>query len=74
MLIVGGAVAIAAGVYGSIHDPTGQQTISLFFSNTLSFKAWATSMVLLLALFQLWSALRMWGKGPLAPANAFVVG
>jgi hypothetical protein len=61
-LVVGGAVAIAAGVYGSVHDPTGQQTVSLFFSNTLSFKAWATTVVLLLALFQLWSALRMWGK------------
>lgn len=61
-LVAGGAVAIAAGAYGSVHDPTGQQTISLFFSNTLSFKAWATTVVLLLALFQLWSALRMWGK------------
>lgn len=61
-LLVGGAVSIAAGVYGSVHDPSGQQTISLFFSNTLSFKAWATTGVLLFALFQLWSALRMWGK------------
>jgi hypothetical protein len=61
-LTVGGAVAIAAGVYGSVHDPSGQQTVSLFFSNTLSFKAWATTIVVALALFQLWSALRMWGK------------
>lgn len=61
-LLVGGSVAVAAGVYGSIHDPAGQQTISLFFSNTLSFKAWTTTLILVLALYQLWSALRMWGK------------
>jgi len=61
-LILGGTVPVAVGVYGSVHDPTGQQTISLFFSNTLSFKAWATTVVLALALFQFWSALRMWGK------------
>ncbi len=61
-LILGGAVAIAVGVYGSVHDPAGQQTISLFFSNTLSFKAWTTTLIVLLALGQLYSALRMWGK------------
>lgn len=55
-------MAVAAGVYGSVHDPAGQQTISLFFSNTLSFKAWTTTLILLLASFQLYSALRMWGK------------
>lgn len=61
-LLIGGAVALAVGVYGSVHDPTGQQTISLFFSNTLSFKAWTTTLVVVLASYQLWSSLRMWGK------------
>ena len=61
-LLLGGAVAVAAGVYGSVHDPAGQQTISLFFSNTLSFKAWTTTVIVMLALYQLYSALRMWGK------------
>ncbi|HSJ82786.1 MAG TPA: DUF6529 family protein [Acidimicrobiia bacterium] len=61
-LLLGGGVAVAVGVYGSVHDPAGQQTISLFFSNTLSFKAWTTTAILLLALIQLFSALRMWGK------------
>jgi hypothetical protein len=61
-LLAGGAVAVAAGVYGSIHDPAGQQTISLFFANTLSFKAWTTTLILVFALYQLYSALRMWGK------------
>lgn len=61
-LLLGGAVAIAAGVYGSVHDPTGQQTISLFFSNTLSFKSWLTTLILVFVGFQLYTALRMWGK------------
>lgn len=38
------------------------KTISLFFSNTLSFKAWTTTLILVLALYQVWSSLRMWGK------------
>jgi hypothetical protein len=63
-LLVGAMVSVAAGVYGSVHDPTGQQTVSLFFSNTLSFKAWTTTLIALLAGFQLYSALRMWGKIP----------
>jgi hypothetical protein len=63
-LLLGGAMAVAVGVYGSVHDPAGQQTISLFFSNTLSFKAWMTTVILLLAFGQLYSALRMWGKVP----------
>ena len=61
-LLLGGAVAIAVGVYGSVHDPAGQQTISLFFSNTLSFKAWTTTLILFFAFGQVYSALRMWGK------------
>lgn len=61
-LLLGSVVAVSAGVYGSVHDPTGQQTISLFFSNTLSFKAWTTTLILLFALFQLYTALRMWGR------------
>jgi hypothetical protein len=61
-LLIGSAVAVGAGVYGSVHDPAGQQTISLFFSNTLSFKTWTTTLILLLAVFQLYSALRIWGK------------
>ena len=61
-LAIGAGVSVAAGAYGSVHDPTGEQTISLFFSNTLSFKAWLTTLIAALALFQLWSALRMWDK------------
>ena len=57
----GAAVSVGAGVYGQLHDPTGQQTISLFFSSTLAFKSWVTTGVLALAMFQLFTALRMFG-------------
>lgn len=58
----GAAVSVAVGVYGQVHDPTGSQTISLFFSSTLAFKSWVTTGVVLLALFQAFTAMRMFGK------------
>lgn len=50
------------GVYGRVHDPAREQTISLFFSGTLNLKAWVTTLILVLALFQVASALRIYGK------------
>jgi hypothetical protein len=63
-LVVGAAIAVAAGAYGRIHDPTGAQTITLFFSDTLAFKAWTATLVAGLAVFQVLSALRMYGRLP----------
>jgi hypothetical protein len=60
--LVGAAVAVAVGVYGRLHDPVGQQTITGFFGSTLSFKAWMATVVLLFALVQVTTALRMWDK------------
>lgn len=60
--LLGAAVSVALGVYGQIHDPAGQQTITAWFGSTLSFKAWMASVVLFFALIQLITALRMWGK------------
>jgi hypothetical protein len=62
--LVGAAVAVAVGVYANEHDPTGQSILSngLFFSSTLNMKAWLATIVLALVLFQLLSALRIYGK------------
>jgi hypothetical protein len=60
--LIGAAVAVALGVYGSVHDPTGEALFTLFFSATLNMKAWLASVVLLLALFQIFSAARLYGK------------
>lgn len=58
----GAGISILLGAYGRIHDPAGQQTISGFFGTTLAFKAWMASLVLFLALVQLITALRIWGR------------
>ena len=63
-LAVGAAVAIAIGTYGRVHDPAGRNTITLFFKDTLSFKAWMTTIALAFAIFQLVSAVRIYGRFP----------
>ena len=65
--LVGAAVAVSLGVYGSVHDPTGEATIALFFSSTLSLKAWFTTVAVLLAVVQVYTATRMYGKTSLPP-------
>ena len=42
--------------------PTGEALFTLFFTATLNMKAWLATVVLLLALFQLGSAARLYGK------------
>lgn len=61
---LGAAVSVLLGVYGRFHDPAGQQTVSGFFGSTLAFKAWMATLVLVLALVQVITALRIWGKIP----------
>lgn len=60
----GAAVAVGLGVYGRVHDPAGQETVSLFFKDTLAFKSWSTTAALVLAVFQLVSAARIYGRFP----------
>ena len=45
-LVVGGAVSLALGVYSNVHDPTGEQPYTLFFTGTIQLKVWfATAAV-----------------------------
>jgi Family of unknown function (DUF6529) len=85
--IAGGAVALALGTYGNVHEPTGDSIATFGFPAVLPMKAWFATAVLTLALAQLVSALALWGRLPavrrapgwLAPAHrwcgtaAFVV-
>jgi Family of unknown function (DUF6529) len=68
--LVGAAVAIGLGVYGNEHTPSGESILDdgLFFSATLSMKAWFATMALGLAFFQVLSALRMYGRIGTGPA------
>lgn len=59
---IGAAIAVALGAYGAAHDPTGEGLFTLFFSGTINLKVWFATVAILLALFQLASALRLYGK------------
>jgi hypothetical protein len=68
--LIGAAVAVALGVYGNEHAPTGDSILGdgLFFSATLNMKAWLATAALGLGLFQVASALRIYGKIGSGPA------
>lgn len=61
-LLGGAAVALALGVYGRVHDPTGRALVDLFFSSSISLKVWFATAAFALALFQLASGEKMFGK------------
>ncbi|MGH3794647.1 MAG: DUF6529 family protein [Pseudonocardiaceae bacterium] len=63
-VLVGSAVAVALGVYGQLHEPTGIAVNIAGFSGTRSVKTWLTTVVVLLALVQLATALAMRGRQP----------
>jgi hypothetical protein len=62
--LVGAATSLAIGLYASEHDPTGKSILGdgLFFTATLNMKAWLATVAAILALFQLYSALRFYEK------------
>ena len=62
LLLAGAAVSIALGVYGKVHDPTGEQPYTLFFSDTINLKVWFATIAVAFALVQLLTALRIYGK------------
>ncbi|MBG0825610.1 hypothetical protein HS048_33535 [Planomonospora sp. ID91781] len=61
-LVVGGLVAVALGVYGRAHTPTGFAVGPAGFSGPLAMKSWLTTGAFLLAGVQVFSALVMWGR------------
>jgi uncharacterized protein DUF6529 len=74
-LLIGAGVAVAVGAYAREHDPTGQSILGdgLFFSATLNMKAWLATAALGLGLFQLFSALWIYGKLPISqPAPSWL--
>jgi hypothetical protein len=60
--LLGGLVALTLGIYGNVHDPTGDNLFTLFFTATINMKAWLASVAMAFGLFQLYSALRMFRK------------
>jgi len=70
--LAGALVAVAAGVYGRLHDPASETTIKWFFTSTLHLKAWFATVALLLAVLQLLGGLWMFGKLPFGAAPSWV--
>lgn len=64
LVAIGGAVALAAGAYASIHDPTYQGITTFGFRAVLPMKAWFTTAAAAFAIIQIVTALQMWGRLP----------
>jgi hypothetical protein len=60
----GGAVSLAIGTYGRVHQATGGKISTFGFPTLVSMKVWLATAVFVLALAQLTSALAMWGRLP----------
>jgi hypothetical protein len=71
---VGAVVAVSLGIYGNVHDPASDLTITLGFHDTITMKVWLATGAALLAVVQLLSALWMYGKLPLGDAPEWLGG
>ena len=63
---MGAVVALALGLYGRAHDPQTDLAITLGFADTITMKVWLASVSVLFALFQVFTALWMYGRLPLS--------
>jgi hypothetical protein len=62
VLLVGGAISLALGVYGKVHDPTHEQPYTWFFSSTIQLKVWFATAALVLAVVQVLLGMRLYDK------------
>jgi hypothetical protein len=71
-LAAGAAVSVALGTYGRLHSPTGIAVSVAGFSGPQPVKAWLATVASLFALFQLLSALVMYGAIPAVTAPGWL--
>ncbi len=69
---LGALVALSLGIYGNVHEPASDLSLTLGFADTITMKVWLASLAVLLAVVQLGSALWMYGRLPLAAAPAWL--
>jgi hypothetical protein len=65
---IGALVALTLGIYGNVHQPATDLSITLGFKDTITMKVWLASLAVFFALVQLGSALWLYGKLPLGAA------
>jgi hypothetical protein len=58
----GALVSVALGVYSRVHDPTHHALFTLVFTATINLKVWFATIAATLALVQVLSAARLYGK------------
>ena len=61
-LVVGALTSLALGFYGREHEPTFESVMTLGFPTQIEMKVWLASTCGVLALVQLVTALRIYGK------------
>jgi hypothetical protein len=69
---IGALVALTLGIYGNVHDPASDLAITLGFKDTITMKVWLATVAIVFALFQLFSALWMYGRLPLRDAPSWI--
>jgi len=70
--LTGGLVALALGVYGRLHGPTGIALNLAGFSSPGYVKTWLATVATVFAIVQLVSALVMYGKVPRVSAPSWI--
>ena len=70
--LAGALVALTLGIYSTVHEPASDLAITLGFQDTITMKVWLASVAVLFALFQVLSALWMYGRLPLRRAPGWL--
>jgi Family of unknown function (DUF6529) len=69
---LGGAVALTLGIYGNAHNAASDLSITLGFTSTFTMKVWLSTIAIAFAVFQVFSALWIYGRLPLGAAPAWL--
>ena len=70
---MGAVVALALGLYGRAHDPQTDLAITLGFADTITMTVWLASIAILFALFQIFSALWLYGRLPISSRPSWLI-
>jgi hypothetical protein len=70
--LIGGLVAVALGIYGRLHSPTGVVVNIAGFTSAGYVKSWLATIATVFAIVQVISALVMYGKIPRVTAPSWI--
>ena len=63
---LGALVALSLGLYGNVHEPASDLSVTLGFKDTVTMKVWLASVAAVFAVAQVTTAAWMFGKLPLS--------